>query len=61
MDCIDCHNRPSHIYNPPDKMVNLYMSLKRIDPELPYIKSVAVDALDRTYTTKPVALDSIKL
>jgi len=42
-------------------MVNLYMSLKRIDPELPYIKSVAVDALDRKYTTKPVALDSIKL
>ena len=61
MDCIDCHNRPSHIYNPPDKMVNLYMSLKRIDPELPYIKSVAVDVLDRKYTTKPVALDSIKL
>ena len=59
MDCIDCHNRPSHIYNPPDKMVNLYMSLNRIDPELPYIKSVAVNALDKPYSTKPIAVDSI--
>jgi len=59
MDCIDCHNRPSHIYNPPDKMVNLYLSLDRIDKSLPYIKSLAVVALDKSYTTKPVALDSI--
>jgi glutaredoxin len=61
MDCIDCHNRPSHIYNPPDKMVNRYMSLDRIDPKLPYIKSVAVDVLDKPYSAKPIALDSIKL
>ncbi len=60
MDCIDCHNRPSHIYNPPDKMVNLYLSLDRIDPKLPYIKSVAVEALERLYSTKEIALDSIK-
>ncbi len=59
MDCIDCHNRPSHIYNPHDKMVNLYLSLDRIDKSLPYIKSLAVAALERAYTTKPVALDSI--
>ena len=60
MDCIDCHNRPSHIYNPPDKMVNAYMSLGRIDPKLPYIKSVAVDVLDKPYSSKPIAIDSIK-
>jgi len=31
-----------------------------IDPELPNIKSVAVKVLERPYTTKPAALDSIK-
>lgn len=51
MDCIDCHNRPSHIYNPPDKVVNLVMSVKRINPDIPYIKSVAVQALESVQST----------
>jgi NapC/NirT cytochrome c family, N-terminal region len=61
MDCIDCHNRPSHIYNPADKSVNLSMSLGKIDETLPYIKSVAVDALEDKYSTKDNALDSIDI
>lgn len=60
MDCIDCHNRPSHIFHQPDKMVNVYMNQNRIDPSLPYIKSVAVQSLEVPYTTKEVALDSIE-
>lgn len=56
MDCIDCHNRPSHIYHPSDKSVNLAMSLGRIDDKLPYIKSISVDALDAKYLTKESAL-----
>jgi hypothetical protein len=59
MDCIDCHNRPSHIYHPADKSVNLSMFLERIDETLPYIKSVAVSALEENYSTKEKALDSI--
>jgi len=61
MDCIDCHNRPSHIYNPADKSVNLSLSLDRIDRSLPYIKSVAVQVLDNPYSEKQIGLDSIKI
>ncbi|MDP2302524.1 MAG: NapC/NirT family cytochrome c [Ignavibacteria bacterium] len=61
MDCIDCHNRPAHIYNQPDKMVNLYMSSSRIDESLPFIKSVAVQALEIPYSKKEIAQDSIRL
>ena len=60
MDCIDCHNRPTHIYHPPARSIDHVMSLGWIDPELPNVKSVAVKALERPYTTKPAALDSIK-
>lgn len=60
MDCIDCHNRPSHIYHQPDKMANLYMSLGRIDASLPYIKSLVVLALEGNYTSKKIGLDSIE-
>jgi len=60
MDCIDCHNRPSHIYNPPMRSVNHLMELNRIDTGLPYIKSISVRALDKEYSSKDIALDSIK-
>lgn len=60
MDCIDCHNRPSHIFHQPDKMVNLYMSQNRIDPDLPFIKSISVQALENPYSDKEIALDSIE-
>ncbi|WP_304130340.1 NapC/NirT family cytochrome c [Ignavibacterium album] len=61
MDCIDCHNRPSHIYHQPDKMANLYMSQRRIDEKLPYIKSLIVLALEGNYTTREIGLDSIRI
>jgi hypothetical protein len=60
MDCIDCHNRPTHIYHPPARSVNHIMSLGWIDPKLPNIKSIAVQALENPYTTKQSGLDSIK-
>ena len=61
MDCIDCHNRPSHIYNQPNRMVNVFMSIDKIDTTLPYIKSTAVEALEKPYSTKETALDSIDI
>jgi hypothetical protein len=45
MDCIDCHNRPTHIYAPPVRSVNHAMALGRIDRSLPSIKKNAVEAL----------------
>ena len=60
MDCIDCHNRPSHIYRPPQQPVDHAMSASLIDATLPYAKAVSVQVLDRPYTTDEVALDSIR-
>jgi hypothetical protein len=60
MDCIDCHNRPSHIYHPPARSVNHLMALGWIDPSLPNAKGVAVDALEVPYSTSESAMDSIK-
>ena len=45
MDCIDCHNRPSHIYHQPDKMMNENLNKGIIDETLPYIKSLGVEVL----------------
>ncbi len=59
MDCIDCHNRPTHIYQAPVTAVNLAMSTGRIDSTLPYIKREAVHALAGTYATTAAALAAI--
>jgi len=45
MDCIDCHNRPTHIYTPPAKAVNSALLAGRIDRAIPFIKKKAVEAL----------------
>lgn len=49
MDCIDCHNRPSHIIKDPYSQVNKLMAQNIIKKDLPYIKKVSIQALD-TYT-----------
>jgi hypothetical protein len=51
MDCIDCHNRPAHIYRPPSQAVNVAMATGRIDPKLPNIKKKAVEALTTEYSS----------
>jgi hypothetical protein len=61
MDCMDCHNRPSHIYHPPMESVNHLMAANLIYEELPYIKSITVQALENNYSTKEAALDSIRI
>jgi nitrate/TMAO reductase-like tetraheme cytochrome c subunit len=61
MDCIDCHNRPTHIYHPPARSVNHIMSMGWIDPRLPNVKSITVKVLEGSYSTKQNGLDSIKL
>ena len=42
MDCIDCHNRPSHIYRSPQFEIDLALEQGSIDKTLPYIKREGV-------------------
>jgi hypothetical protein len=60
MDCIDCHNRPSHIFTPPDRSVDNSLVAGRIDPSLPFIKQQGVSALTKTYGTTAEALGEIE-
>jgi hypothetical protein len=59
MDCIDCHNRPSHIYGAPSRLVNAAMAAGRIPPALPSIKKNAVEVLTAEYKTTEEALLAI--
>lgn len=59
MDCMDCHNRPSHIFKSPNDSVNLAMSLGKIDPSIPWIKSNAVYVLTQEFKTEAEGVQKI--
>ena len=59
MDCVDCHNRPTHAFDLPENAVDKIMSLKRISPELPYVRKKAVEVLKVDYPTRDVAQQRI--
>lgn len=45
MDCIDCHNRPTHTFQLPGQAMDQAMVAGKIDTSLPYIKKIGVQAL----------------
>jgi fumarate reductase subunit C len=59
MDCIDCHNRPSHIFMSPVRFINIAIASGKIDPTLPFIKKVAVEASLGKYQDVSQARESI--
>jgi hypothetical protein len=59
MDCLDCHNRPSHIFYSPDYAVDKAIRLRQIDRSLPGIKAVAVEAMAKEYETHDAAMEGI--
>jgi nitrate/TMAO reductase-like tetraheme cytochrome c subunit len=59
MDCMDCHNRPSHQYRSPEEAIDGAILAGRIDRSLPSIKRVAVEAMAQIYETEDAAMRSI--
>jgi len=59
MDCVDCHNRPSHKFPTAMYSVDEAMAAGRIAVSLPDIKVQAVSAIDTPYDTEQEALSGI--
>jgi transposase len=59
MDCMDCHNRPTHIFLPPDTAADRAMTTGLIPRTLPWVKKVVVDALVRDYPTTQKAHEGL--
>ncbi|MBI9071532.1 MAG: NapC/NirT family cytochrome c [Melioribacteraceae bacterium] len=55
MDCMDCHNRPSHNYLPPSLFVNNEMAAGRISASLPEIKSKLMELCETEFGNKDSA------
>ncbi len=55
MDCIDCHNRPTHTFQLPGRALDDAMARGHVSPELPYIKKEAMLALKAQYPDRETA------
>jgi Ni/Fe-hydrogenase b-type cytochrome subunit len=59
MDCVDCHNRPSHILEAPDRSVEVGLDGGRLDGSLPFLKQQGIAALTASYGDSEQALRGI--
>jgi len=59
MDCIDCHNRPSHRYEKPNDAVDRALAFGRLDRSLPAVRLHATEALVQPYESVEEALRGI--
>jgi nitrate/TMAO reductase-like tetraheme cytochrome c subunit len=59
MDCVDCHNRATHVFQNPDDALNEALKNGAIAADLPYIKQYGLEVLGKTYATEEEAAAAI--
>jgi len=59
MQCVDCHNRPTHTFELPERTVDNAMGLGQISTTLPFIKKKAVELLKANYSSNQEASRAI--
>ena len=59
MDCIDCHNRPTHVYHRADEAVDMALQRDFIAKDLPFIRREGERAIRAGYATQKEALAGI--
>jgi len=59
MDCVDCHNRPSHIYDSPGPALDLAIEAGQIDRSLPFVKRESLRIIQEQYESHEAARDGI--
>ena len=59
MDCMDCHNRPTHVFKMPGRALDEAMTSGNISPSLPFIKKQGLEALTQNYPDRATAARKI--
>jgi hypothetical protein len=59
MDCVDCHNRPTHIYDSPGPAVDNAINGGLIDRSLPFVKREALRIVQEKYESHDAAREGL--
>lgn len=60
MDCIDCHNRPTHTFHSPPKAIDWIIDTHTELRELPYYKRQAVEAMEGEYESHSAGMATVR-
>lgn len=60
MDCIDCHNRPTHVYRMPEPEMDDALRHGAVDKSLPFIKRESLRLLKESYASHEEARVGIR-
>jgi hypothetical protein len=59
MQCVDCHNRPTHAFDLPDRAVDKALAGGRLPSTLPFMKRKSLEILKATYDSSEIAAQKI--
>jgi hypothetical protein len=59
MDCIDCHNRPTHVYLTPEESIDGALRLGILSRDLPFVRREGLSALQVDYESHEEAKEGI--
>ncbi len=59
MDCVDCHNRPTHVYDDLEEKVDFGLYSKKINAQIPGIREDSLTVLQKEYTSRKEAQEQI--
>ncbi len=59
MDCMDCHNRPSHTYQLPERAMNESIAAGEIPAALPWVKKHGLEVLKASYSSRADASERL--
>jgi len=60
MDCIDCHNRPTHTFHVPSKAIDWLLDTHPELVDLPYFKRQAIAAINGEYETQTAGVTAVR-
>ncbi len=60
MDCMDCHNRATHVFQSPNELFDMAMVKGKIDSSLPFIKREGMKVLDPPNPSLGIAITRIE-
>jgi hypothetical protein len=60
MECVDCHNRPTHQFKPAETVVDHAIEIGKVDRGLPFVRREAMKAVKAEYASHDAARKGIR-
>ncbi len=59
MDCVDCHNRPTHVYDDLEEKIDFGLYSRKLDQQIPGLREDSLTVLQKEYTSRQEAQEQI--